>query len=151
MEPVRNLLNANEVIAAPRWRADPTAGWIAILSGIIAAVGVVFLIVFYVLYFATPLKDVGALFGRRNDAFIVIQYLLTIPLALSVKLHTQKPQPPQLLGLVEARDGEAVARRLLRHVGIDEVDVPEIARALERGDDDGLLIELDATCGHERK
>lgn len=36
----------NELITARRWRADPTAGRIAIVSGIIAAVGVVFLILF---------------------------------------------------------------------------------------------------------
>src|SRR5438093_433926 len=45
--------------------------------------------------------------------------------------------------LVEARHGEAVARGLLRHVSIDEVDVREIACVLERGDDDGLPIELE--------
>ena len=51
--------------------------------------------------------------------------------------------------LVEARHGEAVARGLRRHVGIDEVDVLEIACVLERGDDDGLLIDLDAACDDE--
>lgn len=74
-----------EAISARQWQPDPTAGRIALASGIIAAVGVVFLIFFYVLSFATPLKDVGAVFGGLNDAVIVIQYLLTIPIALSLR------------------------------------------------------------------
>ncbi len=66
-------------------RVDPTAGRIAIVIGIISAVGVVFLIVFYVLYFATPLRDLAALFGWLNDVLVGIQYLLTIPLVLSLR------------------------------------------------------------------
>jgi hypothetical protein len=76
---------SGEATTARAWQADPAAGRIAIVSGIIAVVGVVFLILFYVLYFATPLKDVGALFGGLNDALIAVQYLLTIPLALSLR------------------------------------------------------------------
>lgn len=83
----------SNAVTAPRWRADPTAGRIAIVSGIIAAVGVVFLILFYVLTFATPLKDVGGLFGGLNDVSIVIQYLLTIPLALSLR-RILRPHAP---------------------------------------------------------
>jgi hypothetical protein len=45
----------NEVITVPLWRADLRAGRIAVVSGVIAAVGVVCLIVLNVLYFATPL------------------------------------------------------------------------------------------------
>ena len=55
------------------------------MTGVIAAVGVVFLILFYVLFFATPLTAVGQTFGTLNDICIGIQYLLTIPLALSLR------------------------------------------------------------------
>ena len=63
------------------------------MSGIIAAVGVVFLILFYVLFFATPLKELGQIFGWLNDLLIAIQYLLAIPLALSLRriLHKYAP------------------------------------------------------------
>ena len=55
------------------------------MTGVIAAVGVVFPILFYVLFFATPLTAVGQTFGTLNDICIGIQYLLTIPLALSLR------------------------------------------------------------------
>lgn len=72
---------------------DQSAGRIAILSGVIAAVGVVFLILFYALFFATPLKALGQAFGWLNDVCIGIQYLLSIPLALSLRriLHQYAP------------------------------------------------------------
>lgn len=88
----------NETITAQRWPADPTAGQIAVMSGIIAAVGVVCLILFYWLYFATPLTDVGALFGGLNDALIVMQYLLTIPLALALR-RLLRPYAPTRIGV----------------------------------------------------
>jgi hypothetical protein len=64
---------------------DPAAGRIAFVSGIVAAIGVVFLILFYVLFFATPLAALGQALGWLNDLCIAIQYLLTIPLALSLR------------------------------------------------------------------
>ena len=72
---------------------DPAAGRISIVSGIVAAVGVVFLILFYVLFFATPLKELGQAFGWLNDLCVAIQYLLAIPLALSLRriLHQYAP------------------------------------------------------------
>lgn len=88
----------NEGIAARPWRADSTAGRIAIVSGVIAAVGVVCLILLYVLLFATPLRDVALLFGGLNDALIVIQYLLTIPLALSLR-RILRPHAPTRIGV----------------------------------------------------
>jgi hypothetical protein len=75
---------------------DPTAGRIAIVSGIIGVVGVVFLILFYVLFFATPLTALGQSFGTLNDACIAVQYLLTIPLALSLRRILQ-PHAPTLI------------------------------------------------------
>jgi hypothetical protein len=83
----------NELDTARRWEADPTAGRIAIVSGIIAAVGVTFLVLFYALTFATPLKTAGSTFGGLNDVSIVLQYLLTIPLALSLR-RILRPHAP---------------------------------------------------------
>jgi len=77
---------------------DPAAGRIAAVSGVIAAVGVVFLILFYVLFFATPLTALGQAFGTLNDICIGIQYLLTIPLALSLRRILQ-PQAPTLIAV----------------------------------------------------
>jgi hypothetical protein len=75
---------------------DPAAGRIAILSGIVAAVGVVFLILFYVLFFATSLKATGQTFGWLNDICVGVQYLLAIPLALSLR-RVLRPYAPALV------------------------------------------------------
>jgi hypothetical protein len=53
------------------------------VSGIISAIGVVFLIAMFVL-FATPLKTLGLTFGMLNDICVALQYLLTIPIALAL-------------------------------------------------------------------
>jgi len=66
--------------------SDPViraAGGFAIVSGIISAIGVVFLITMFVL-FATPFKELALIFGMLNDICIGIQYLLTIPIALAL-------------------------------------------------------------------
>lgn len=73
-------------VAQPAQR-DPlirAAGGIAIASGIISAVGVVFLIALYVLAFATPFMALGLTFGMLNDITAAIQYLLTIPIAVAL-------------------------------------------------------------------
>lgn len=75
---------------------DPTAGRIAILSGIVATLGVVLLILFYVLFFASPLKALGQLLGTLNDASIAIQYTLTIPLALSLRRILEPLAPAKI-------------------------------------------------------
>jgi len=59
------------------------AGGFAIASGIISAIGVVFLVVMFVL-FATPHKALGEKFGLLNDICVALQYLLTIPIALAL-------------------------------------------------------------------
>jgi len=67
--------------------ADPlirAAGGFAIVSSLISAVGVVFLIALYVLLFATPRKELGLTFGLLNDICVALQYLLTIPIALAL-------------------------------------------------------------------
>ena len=66
--------------------SDPlirAAGGLAIVSGIVSAIGVVFLITMFAL-FATPLKSLGLVFGMLNDICVALQYLLTIPLALAL-------------------------------------------------------------------
>jgi len=69
--------------AAPSIPVTHIVGGIAILSGIISAIGVAFLIAMFVL-FATPLKDLGQTFGMLNDICVALQYLLTIPIALAL-------------------------------------------------------------------
>ena len=58
-----------------------------------ATVGVISLLLFYALFFATPLKDLGQFFGSLNDSCIAIQYSLAIPLAISLRrvLHHYAP------------------------------------------------------------
>ena len=66
--------------------SDPlirAAGGFAIVSGIISAIGVVFLIAMFIL-FTTPLKELGLTFGLLNDICIGIQYLLTIPIVVAL-------------------------------------------------------------------
>ena len=59
------------------------AGVIAIVSGILSAIGVVFLIAMFVL-FATHQLALGNRVGMLNDICVALQYLLTIPLALAL-------------------------------------------------------------------
>lgn len=58
-------------------------GRIAILSGVISAIGVVFFIAMLI-FFATPNTGLGLTFGMLNDICVAIQYLLTIPIALEL-------------------------------------------------------------------
>jgi hypothetical protein len=73
------------------------AGGFAIVSAIISTIGVVFLIVMFAL-FATPYKSLGETFGMLNDICIVIQYLLTIPVALAL-YRILLPYNPTLIRL----------------------------------------------------
>ncbi len=59
------------------------AGVIAILTGIISAIGVVFLIAMFI-SFATQYKQLGQTIGMLNDICVALQYLLTIPIALTL-------------------------------------------------------------------
>ena len=80
--------------------SDPTisvpavhiAGGLAILSGIISAVGVVLLITMFVL-FATPYKELGQKIGWLNDICVALQYLLAIPIALALYQILRVYQP----------------------------------------------------------
>jgi hypothetical protein len=71
---------AQTVSSDPLIRA---AGGFAFVSGIISAIGVVFLITMFAL-FATPLKELGLTFGMLNDICVALQYALTIPIALAL-------------------------------------------------------------------
>lgn len=80
--------------------SDPlirAAGGFAIVSGIISAIGIAFLILMFVL-FATPLKTLGLTFGLLNDICVAIQYLLTIPVALAL-YRILLPYHPALIRL----------------------------------------------------
>jgi hypothetical protein len=68
--------------APPVWMIH-VAGALAILAGVISAIGVVLLIAMFVT-FATPLKALGYTVGTLNDICVAIQYLLTIPIALAI-------------------------------------------------------------------
>ena len=73
------------------------AGGFAIVSGIVSAIGVVFLIAMFVL-FATPLKELALTFGMLNDICVAVQYLLTIPIALAL-YRILLPHNPALIRL----------------------------------------------------
>jgi hypothetical protein len=67
-------------VTSPRIRA---AGSFAIVSGIISAIGVGFLIAMFV-SFAARLTSLGLTLGLINDISVALQYLLTIPIALAL-------------------------------------------------------------------
>jgi hypothetical protein len=55
---------------------------------------VIFLLIeLYALSFATPLADLGQAFGWLSALCIAIQYLLAIPLALSLRRHLRQQAP----------------------------------------------------------
>ena len=70
-------------------------GGIAILSGIISAIGVVFLIAMFV-FFKTPRQELALTFGMLNDICVALQYLLTIPIALAL-YQILLPSNPNLI------------------------------------------------------
>ena len=76
--------------------SDPlirAAGGFAIVSGIVSALGIVFLITMFAL-FATPLKSLGLAFGMLNDICVALQHLLTIPIALALYRSLRPHNPP---------------------------------------------------------
>lgn len=56
-------------------------GALAIVTGVVAAIGVVLLVAMFLL-FALKNMELGLRVGRLNDICVAIQYTLTIPLAL---------------------------------------------------------------------
>lgn len=78
--------------------SDPllhAAGGLAIVIGIISAVGIVFLTAMFI-YFARSQQSSGATFGMLNDICVALQYLLTIPVALAMD-HILRPYNPLLI------------------------------------------------------
>lgn len=74
----------NEVSqSAPSVSPIHFAGGMAILSGIISAVGVVFFIAMYA-FFLTSRQELGMRVGMINDICVALQYLLAIPVALAL-------------------------------------------------------------------
>lgn len=73
------------------------AGGIAIVSGIISAIGVALLITMFAL-FATPFQSLGLTFGLLNDICVALQYLLTVPLVLAL-YRILLPHNPTLIRL----------------------------------------------------
>lgn len=84
------------------------AGGLAVLSGIISAIGVVLLIAMFVL-FATPYKELGLRFGLMNDICVALQYLLAIPIALAMHQILGVYQP----GLMRVATITGIASMLL--------------------------------------
>lgn len=71
------------------------AGGFAIVSGIISAIGVVFLIMMFIL-FGTSNRTLGLTFGLLNDICVAAQYALTIPIALAL-YRILEPYNPVLI------------------------------------------------------
>ena len=67
-------------------------GIIAVICGLISAIGVVLLIAMFVL-FATPYKELGLKVGLLNDICVALQYLLAIPIALALHQVLRVYQP----------------------------------------------------------
>lgn len=68
------------------------AGAIAIIIGILSAIGIIFFIAMYI-FFATHQEEFGFRVGMLNDICVALQYLLTIPVALALFPILQKTHP----------------------------------------------------------
>ncbi len=71
------------------------AGGFAIISGIVSAVGVVFLITMFIL-FARHNQAGGETIGLLNDICVALQYLMTIPIAIAL-YRILSPHNPSLI------------------------------------------------------
>jgi len=71
------------------------AGGFAIISGIVSAVGVVFLITMFIL-FAKSNQTGGETIGLLNDICVALQYMMTIPIALAL-YRILSPHNPSLI------------------------------------------------------
>jgi hypothetical protein len=90
------MINTSQTAIQPT-SLTRAAGTIAIVSGVVAAVGVVFLIGMFIL-FTTPFRALALRFGIINDICIMIQYLLAIPVALAL-YRILRPYHPTLITL----------------------------------------------------
>jgi hypothetical protein len=76
------------------------AGAFSIVSAIVSAIGVVFLVAMFVL-FGTQRETPGLTAGMLNDICVALQYLLTIPIALAL-YRILAPYNPRLMGIATA-------------------------------------------------
>lgn len=83
------------------------AGWTTIASGLLAAVGVVFLILMFAA-FAVGSASAGRAFGRINDVLILVAYLLTAPGVLAIRAIV-RPRAPVLADLATVLGLVAIA------------------------------------------
>lgn len=67
----------------PTYLSAQRIGSLAVVNGIISAIGVACLIAMFAL-FATPFTGLALTFGSINDICVAIQYVLTIPIALAL-------------------------------------------------------------------
>jgi len=81
---------------SPSFSTIHIIGGIAILSGIISAIGVVFLMAMFI-FFAASNKGLGSTFGWLNDICVMLQYLLAIPIALVLYQILATYNPTMLL------------------------------------------------------
>ncbi len=86
------MMNISQGSIDPLIRA---AGGFAIISGIVSAVGVVFLITMFIL-FATSHQAQGETIGLLNDICVALQYMMAIPIALAL-YRILSPINPSLL------------------------------------------------------
>jgi hypothetical protein len=77
------------------------AGRTLIVSGVLAAVGVVFLVLMFA-SFAVGARDAALAFGRINDVLILVGYLLAAPAVIAVRtmLRSQAGRPGDGLAVV---------------------------------------------------
>jgi hypothetical protein len=76
------------------------AGWAAIVSGLAAAVGIVFLVAMFA-SFAAGATASGQTSGRINDVLVLVSYLLAAPSVVAVHMLL-RPRAPLLSGVLAA-------------------------------------------------
>ncbi len=76
----------------PTAQGTHLAGAIALVISILSAIGVVLFIAMYML-FATHQDELGFRVGMLNDICVALQYLLTIPVALTLHAILQRYNP----------------------------------------------------------
>ena len=72
-------------------------GLTAYASGVVAAVGVVFLVAMFA-SFGVGAKSAGTAFGRLNDVLVLVSYLLAVPIVVALHLLL-RPTAPRLSAL----------------------------------------------------
>ena len=73
------------------------AGWMVFASGVLAAIGVGFLVAMFVA-FAAGATAAGQVFGRVNDVLIMVSYPLVIPAVLALR-SLVRPRSPVMSDL----------------------------------------------------